>query len=271
MGTVWLASYPKSGNTWVRFLLANYFLGEVRSSRDVAKAIPDLHVKGQYPPLAPWLTPARGHLLAKTHLALTPAHPGVDQTAAFIYIIRHPKDVLLSSLNHRRLEGEEPVKALGPFSDAQYVRLFIDGGGDPIWREMGYGTWKSHAESWLTGQRVPHLCLRYEELRADPALHLRAMLGFLGEPSDEARLAQAVKRSSFEQLRALEIREKHQGASHGVFAGDRSSMKKGIFFMNKGKTGQTLGALGPGLDEAFGKRFDAAIREYRLGGPPVAG
>lgn len=266
MGTVWLASYPKSGNTWVRFLLANYFLGDVRSSRDVSRAIPDLHVKGQFPPATPWLTPTKGHLLAKTHLAFTPAHPAVEQTAGLIYIIRHPKDVLLSSLNHRRLEGEEPVKALGPFSDEEYVRIFIQGAGDPIWREMGYGSWTTHAESWLTEKRFPHLCLRYEELRTDPAAHLRAALGFLGEPVDDVRLAQAVKRSSFEQLRALEIREKHEGASHGVFAGDRSSMKKGIFFMNKGRTGQNLAAIGPGLDEAFDRRFGAAIAQYCLGG-----
>ena len=43
MSIIWLASYPKSGNTWLRFLLYNYLFGEVRRSGDIARRIPDIH------------------------------------------------------------------------------------------------------------------------------------------------------------------------------------------------------------------------------------
>ncbi len=263
MGIVWIASYPKSGNTLVRFLLASYFVGPIESSRDVARCVPHLNPDGSFSSQDPWRTPARGHLLVKTHFVFSPAHPRVQETAGYIHIIRNPKDVLLSALNYRRLEQLERPGSIGEFSDEEYARAFIASGGDALWRQLGYGTWEEHAASWHLDPGVPHVRARYRDLRSGSAPLLRAMLAMLGEPVDEARVELAVRDSSFENMRALEIREKHAGESTGVFTGGKGAMRKGRFFMNKGQMGQTLGHLARGIDEAFDRRFGASMQ--RLG------
>ncbi len=99
MGIVWIASYPKSGNTWVRFLLAAYFSGPIQSSEQVSAAIPDLLQGGDPRPAL-----ARGQTAyMKTHLPWSAAHPYAADTDRAVVVVRHPKDVCLSCLKHPRL------------------------------------------------------------------------------------------------------------------------------------------------------------------------
>src|SRR5262245_186581 len=94
----WLASFPKSGNTWVRFLLYHYFYGDIADSRAIGSRIPDIHA-GDFD-RASTLTRTQ---LVKTHWGLSPQMPHVDRTAGAIYIVRRPQDVLWSMLNYYRL------------------------------------------------------------------------------------------------------------------------------------------------------------------------
>ncbi len=107
MGITWLASYPKSGNTWVRFILSNAIFGPADKSIDVNRRIPDLHRRLPDDRLA---RAGDGSddgapLLAKTHFELSDAHPELSRTDRALHIVRNPRDVLLSALNYRRLNG----------------------------------------------------------------------------------------------------------------------------------------------------------------------
>jgi len=252
MRVVWIASYPKSGNTWVRFLLHHYFWGEPASSLELNRRIPDLHrPAGRIDTSSP-------RLFVKTHFALTEKLPFLANTERAISIKRHPKDVLLSGMNYARLENP------GAPDDAAYARAFIEHGGDPSWIAMGFGTWAGHVESWTTTDRFPVHATSYEALKADTAVELRRILGFVGEPVDEERLRRAVELSGFERLREIERREKARGGE-SLFRGGRGSLARGAMFMNKGATGQSLRHIGPTLDEEFQSAFAQSLSRHGYG------
>lgn len=246
MSIIWLASYPKSGNTWLRFLLANILLGRAPgSSLELARLIPDVH----RPDLP--ADPAE-HQFIKTHFMRSPEHPRLGETLRVIHIVRHPRDVLLSALNYRRMEG-----VIDHMTDAQYAQSFIAFAGDGLWARLGYGSWLEHTASWLD-PGVPVLRIQYERLKGEPAPELRRVLEFTGLLADDADIARAIKQSSFENLRALEIRER-EGKGKSIFPGKPKDTKSGRFFFNKGGSGQRLDPLAPGLDAAFDRRFANAL------------
>lgn len=249
MKVVWIASYPKSGNTWVRFLLHHYLYGEPRNSLELNRRIPDLHRP------AGRIDTSAERLLVKTHFPLSDSLPYLAMTDRAIHIQRHPKDVLLSGMNYAKLESARLPDALA------YVRAFIRAGGDPSWIEMGFGTWASHAESWRTTERFPVHTVHYEALRADTSAQLRAMLGFLGEPVDETRVARAVELSDFARMQAIERREKARG-TESLFRGGRESLERGALFMNKGAIGQSLAPISPDLDAEFDEAFDETLSRF---------
>lgn len=241
MRIFWLASYPRSGNTWLRFLLYTYLYGPITTTAEINARIPDLHRRPKLNPADP------GRVLMKTHLALTPAHPLLAQTVGFIHIRRHPKDVLLSGLNYHALNGSN-------LSPAAYVKAFVAQQGDPAWRMAGFSTWEGHIASWLDNPKFPHVWTTYERLKADTAGELRRVLEFIEEPVDDARLADAVERCSFENLRALEEQEKSAGKA-SLFPGAQASREKGHRFINRGETGQSLAQISPDLDPLFDTAF----------------
>jgi hypothetical protein len=253
MRIVWLASYPKSGNTWLRFLLHHYLHGEVTESAAVERAIPDLHTSG--PEAVKAL--GEGPVAVKTHFMLTPGHPLLGESAGFVYVVRNPRDVLLSALNYFRMtvEGGEAL------SDADYARRFIRGMGYERWRERGFGTWPEHVASWLGGApHLPHVLLRYEDLKADPAAALARVVRLLGAEPDPDRLAAAVAGSTFERMRDLEGRERDEGRESPVFAIHEQSRATGRTFMREGASGQSLAHLGEGVEAAFETRFGELSR-----------
>jgi hypothetical protein len=108
MRIVWLASFPKSGNTWLRFLVYSYMYGPPQASSEVGERIPDIHHGAKLS-----VPPGDGQLFVKTHLMPGPNHPFMDRTQGFVYVVRHPKDVLLSNLNYARLASAGDFDAKG--------------------------------------------------------------------------------------------------------------------------------------------------------------
>ncbi|GJM19204.1 MAG: hypothetical protein DHS20C14_14170 [Phycisphaeraceae bacterium] len=268
---VWLASYPRSGNTWVRTLLHAYAHGDATDTAAIARTIPDLHIPhhggGKPTPYA-----ATGKTLIKTHLPWSPKHPFAPATVGAICLVRHPRDVLLSSLNFHRVVGSRVAGKAGAgateFNDADYVRAFITKGGDPGYLHAGYGTWEDNARSWADRFEHPKLIVRYHELRQDPDAGLRALLGFLGEPIDDDRVAKAIAASSFDAMRALEVREKSGSADKSAFfGGSGATLRKGHRFMHHGRVGASLDDTLPGADAKLDARFARTIEDLGLAIP----
>ena len=253
---IWLASYPKSGNTWLRFMLYAALYGPPQRSADVPAKIQDIHRP------MPTDLDSQGPHYIKTHFAFTDQHPKLDQTLKAIHIIRNPRDVLLSALNYHRLNAITSAQ----LSSKDYAKIFIANKGDPQYLQLGFGTWHEHARSWRNTNRFPVLPLRYEELKSDPYQQLKAILEFLEIERTEDEIDQAVKASSFDQMRALEIREKTtekiDDLSKRLFVGSQDATRKGIYFMNKGKTNQSLDELAKGLDAQFTAALKDQLQEF---------
>jgi aryl sulfotransferase len=69
------------------------------------------------------------------------------------------------------------------------------------------GSWANHVQSWVDQQAIPVLLLRYEDLLIEPQVHFSRLAGFLDLPKDEDLIAQAVANTRFEKLKAKEEQE----------------------------------------------------------------
>lgn len=252
MSIVWLASYPRSGNTWLRFLLQAYARGGPVESLALNAEIPDLHRKGVV------IQPdAAANVIVKTHYLWSPAHPMADKTAGAIHILRHPKDVLLSFLAYRKLNRVIPPD--DPEIDRRYALLFCKGLGDYLWLKSGMGSWVEHTQSWLHGPGPRRVLVKYENLQSAPERELPAVLELLGLSPEPERLARAIEACRFSELQKVEEQEKQarseRGGGPAFFEGGPDSYKKGLRFMNEGKSGRTLDHLGPDVEAAFNEAF----------------
>src|SRR5262245_22078290 len=222
-GIIWLASYPKSGSTWVRAFLHN-LLQERRAPYDINK-LDDLVASASS---RGWYDMAHGSPTAKLDdlatLRLTPhAHAriarrssndvfvkthsrmgalaGIDLTsgpltAGAIYIIRNPLAVVSSAADHFGVSIDDMIEHLGDpdfrtAADAHHVSQYI-------------GDWSSHVES---GAGVPHrrlMVLRSEALLRAPGREFARLCTFLGVNPPLALLEEAIQASSFEVLQKQE-------------------------------------------------------------------
>ncbi len=245
---VWIASYPKSGNTWMRFIIANIMSGGVSNSNDIEGMVPDIH-RG---PLRPALHHC-GRAFAKTHFA----YGSVKQqqaTVGAVYIVRHPLDVLVSHLDYFGL-NEQPAKA------SKFIDEFINYGGYPHWGELGFGTWQKHVRSWtFETRRFPRLFVRYEDLLTDTTAEVTRVFEFLEIDAAPEDIARACEQSSFKSLRKMEQTEQKESSSSGFFAAERRQKGETFRFMSKGVSGRYQERLAPEHLELASNKFGATMK-----------
>ncbi|MDZ4736315.1 MAG: sulfotransferase domain-containing protein [Rhodospirillaceae bacterium] len=219
---VWIASYPRSGNTWMRFLVAHLLHRRIENSAQLGFAVPDIHrfVTGQH-----LLGPAQSFI--KTHWRWQDEFPLRENTERVIYLIRDPLAVMESSISFAlrsatATAGENRAPDIERHTRA-LADQFIDQFGLADWSRAGFGNWEENAASWIeTELPFPRLVVRFEDLRADPVATLRAIASFAGIEVGPARLETAVRRSSLERLSVIEENEARAGMP-GLFAADRSA------------------------------------------------
>ena len=217
---IWLASFPKSGNTWMRALLGNYLLPEPPdinslnrfSTADVRQDFFDraagrrfrannmddwLRMRAKVLPAIAASKP--GHHFVKTHskVAIVRGHHLImpQVTAAAIYVLRNPFDVLPSWSRHMSLPLDEVIDRMtNPDSMTTSPTGIIE----------VLGRWDDHATSWIDAPGLAPLIIRYEDLLSDTEAEIRRLFAALGVPVDEAQLARAVEAASFDSLRQQE-------------------------------------------------------------------
>ncbi|MFB9149705.1 sulfotransferase domain-containing protein [Roseovarius ramblicola] len=224
---VWMASYPKSGNTWTRIFLANYLanarepvpinqahrvaLGDsvTKMYRMVAGGALDVSDIDRTLRLRPRVL--RGIVannadinLVKTHNARVVAR-GVqlipeNVTRSAIYIMRNPLDMVLSYARHYGMTLEKAVETVCHPDNANPP--------DEVTVAQFMNTWSEHVRSWTGKSEYPVLVLRYEDMLADPRTAFARVVQHLGMPLDMERLDRAILFSSFEELSE---QEKKQG------------------------------------------------------------
>lgn len=242
MKVIWLASYPKSGNTFIRMLLHTYLSGTLQNTEDVGNGIPDLH---QLLSLGKELNyPDDQQKIIKTHFCLSDNHPYAKSTTGYIYILRNPRDVLLSNARYIGVDGN--IDDLRKFSIT-----FINHLGAPRWRQMNMGSWSEHVTSWLyTVDKIPHLFIKYEDLRNDTANSLKRVIRFLKQEPDDSKIQMAVESCAIDTARKFELEEKEQGRKN-IYV----DLPNNGSFVGEGKMAQSLNFIGEDVEALYQEKF----------------
>jgi hypothetical protein len=187
-----LVSYPKSGNTWVRFLLANLiYPNEAVGFANINRLLPSPDAL------------SRRFLKKLPRPRILKSHEPYDRRyQKVIYLVRDPRDVVISEY-HFNLKKRyiDPDVSLEEFS-----KRFLRGETTP------YGSWWEHAASWIAPRQgnPAFLLVRYEDLLADSIGETRKIAQFLDISADDERLRKAVERSSANRMRELEKQQADQ-------------------------------------------------------------
>ena len=249
MKVVWLASYPKSGNTYVRMLLHAYLFGRPEDTEAVGRRIPDIHLlQSQNKVLED-----RGEkqVFVKTHFCFSANHPYAGSTSGCIYILRNPRDVLLSNARYVGADSD-------PDNLRKFAIHFINNFGLLHWRQMNMGSWPEHLASWLySANRLPLLFIKYEDLRTDTANALKRVIGFLGEEPDDSRLQAAVESCAIDKARKFEMEEKKRGRKN-VYV----DLPNNASFVGEGKISQSLAFIGEDVEALYEEKFGKLVSMF---------
>lgn len=255
----WLASFPKSGNTWVRVFLNNYWWnGDEPVHINQLGETPALYVRDFFDDIIhvesglltydeiDRLRPDFHRLYAQTVVDMngqfckvhdayerlpdgTPIFPP-DASGGAVYILRNPLDVAISYAHHNvitiddaieRMENPEDALSSVPTTQSHQLRQYLR-------------TWSQHVESWTTQRDMPLQIVRYEDMLTQPMETFGAIIRFIGWQYDAARLEKAIRFSSFDELKAQEKK-------HGFHEKPISAES----FFRKGQAGDWRNTLTP--------------------------
>jgi sulfotransferase family protein len=181
-----IVSYPRSGTTWLRFVLAECLTG--RSSEFDPDTHPVQYV-GRHR-RAPGILPDGGRLIY-SHETLAVGDRRI------VYIVRDPRAVALSE--YRWLQR----RRLAPSTMDAFVRRFVQGRSNP------WGSWGDHVRAWTASEAATggNLTLvRFEALREDTERVVSDLVRSLGAVVDHVRIADAVRNNALEEMQAKERR-----------------------------------------------------------------
>ncbi len=254
-GVFWIASYPKSGNTWVRFLICNLVFGPQESAAALSRLAPDIHEFATAP------APPTQPVFLKTHFPFSAALPLGAHTAAAIYVVRDPADVMLSNFHYSRRSGTTAADDEAALQ--QYVEQYLAAQGDPRWITARMGTWSEHVGSWL-GVRHPFpvLPLRYEDLLSNGRQGAERICSFLGLTRTAEEIERAVSGASFRRMKEIEeadIRSRNVGIFYKPYL--EPSINAGLRFMRSGTAGDAVRSLTPGQRQRIAAVFGPLMRE----------
>ena len=229
-GIVWLASYPKSGNTWTRTFLHNLIKilsGEDESGQNInamsdytawdisARLYTEMLGKDVETATRSEIAAIRpkvqeklanetdGLLFVKTHNALVMdrGYPAINSavTSGAVYIVRNPLDVAISYGHH-----------MGKTTDDAIIQMEQEGLETQVTVKSVYevfSSWSHHVQSWTRRQSRAVYIMRYEDMLEKPVQTFGALASHLLMTPTRKQLMKAIELSSFKNLQRQEIEE----------------------------------------------------------------
>lgn len=225
---VFLVSYPRSGNTWLRFLLGTLLYDGKVTWLNMENYIPDIYRCSDK------------HLLSVPSPRIIKSHHSYDKRYnKVIYLVRDVRDVLISYYNFYLKFHKDEIDF------DWFLKKIIKGDLDD------FGTYKDNVESWLSNQdKIKNglLLIRFTDLKTNTVNVVKQILDFLNISKSEQEILDAINWSSFENMKKLEQKQHTQS---DLF----KETNKKIPFVRKGKVGQWKGILEP-------QQLEILMREY---------
>jgi len=276
---IWIASYPKSGNTWVRSLLASYLYSNngvfnfdllkkikqfpsKKSFEFFLKDFTDIKKISDY-----WIAAQerirffnKETIFLKTHSALCTLenNPFTNKrnTKAVIYIVRDPRNVITSLAHHYSLNIDQ---AFDFINDKNRMLLKNEYGQGNFGIATVLGNWSEHYKSWKNINFAPILIVRYEDLINDVKKTFMSILNFLSNLTkieiDEKKIINTIDSCRFD---VLSNKEKNEGFIESV---DHKESGKKLKFFNLGKKNNWKNLLDPKIEEQIRFKFNKEMKE----------
>ncbi len=257
-GIVWIASYPKSGNTWIRIFLYHlirltegvertdndldaldrasgyesrfFSLFEELLEKPLTEATPKEVAEIRASAHAAVAERAESVLLIKNHNVLGNVfgHPMVNLnvSAGTIYMVRDPRDIVLSLADHLGCNVDQAIDVM---NRSAYSTENSKESAFEVW-----GSWSEHVKGWTMVPSEAVIIVRYEDLLSDPFTQFTKVIRHLRQKPSEDHIREALKLSTFSELSDQEQR-------HGF----RERSPRAERFFRVGKAGQWRAQLTP--------------------------
>jgi len=277
---IWIASYPKSGNTWVRSLLSTYLYTEdgifnfnllkkilkfpsKKYLEFFTKDFSDIKKISEY-----WIAAQNRinlyneSIFLKTHSALCTlennSFTNKANTQAVIYIVRDPRNIITSILNHYSLNIEESYNFM---IDNSRMLVADKWGGKNFGISEMLGSWSQHYKSWQNIKFAPILNIKYENLINDTKNSLITIINFLQRfieiKVDNKKILKTVESCNFENLSKM---EKKQGFDEAAYS-EKKSKKVDFFHLGEKNNWQNL--LNLEMEKKIRTAFDKEMKELK--------
>ena len=271
---IWIASYPKSGNTWVRSLLSAYlYSNDGIFNFDLLKKITQFPSKQYFKyflkdfkdikKVSDYWIAAQDRInlfndkpiFLKTHSALCTlennSFTNKNNTKAVIYVVRDPRNLITSLSHHYSMNMEKTYIFI---INKQQMTTVSEWGKDDFGIASVLGNWSTHYKSWKNIKFAPTLVVKYEDLLNNTNNTFKSILNFLSRlmdiKIDEKKIINTVNSCSFEKL--VE-KEKNEGFD------EAGSSKKKFFYLGKKNNWQNL--LNPEMEQKTREAFQKEMKE----------
>ena len=261
---IWIASYPKSGNTWIRLFLKSYF--NYKDKDFISESFPiENHFKQlkinyvnfeeiikNWETMQNYINLKSQTNYLKTHNALCTINnykfTNKNNTIGVIYIVRDPRDIIVSYAHHLGQSHSEVLRGM----------LDIHNGESGKWEGKEYrrslmGRWSDHYNSWKLFKEREVLILKYEDLVQNKEYEFLRILNYLnkinGIKVDKEKLLKSIDETSFDKLSK---KEKEYGFNE--------ASEHGVFF-RKGKVGDWKNNLDEKIIKVLEKEFEKEMKE----------
>ena len=276
---IWIASYPKSGNTWLRSLLSTYYFTKDGNFNfqilNNIKSFPSSSYFEKYldnfsepeSTAKYWISEQRSINLdkrikfLKTHNALCKidGHSFTDENNSIgaIHIVRDPRNVLTSLSNHYQIKKSDALefmlqerKAIVEKKDNRYL------GFNPLF------SWPIHEKSWSECKKFPVLTIRYEDLQLETFVTFKKVISFISKLTNKKnsfkreKAKKTISSCEFNKLKKLENEVGFNEAISSKLTGEK------IKFFNLGKDNDYKKLLGKDLIEKTNYLFKEQIKKY---------